>query len=71
MSIRRQNSATIPVYRNATFQLIPWTKWGITIEILVIGILEKKTTNWTCNRIVIVNRKYIVFDVEMRPHHAI
>jgi len=33
-------------------------------------ILDKKTTNWTSNRIVLVKRKYI-FDVGTPLHHVI
>ena len=41
-------------------------KWGITIETLVSRYYithTKKTTNWTSNRIVIMQKKYI-FEVE-------
>ena len=54
---------------NATFQLLPWTKWEVRLKLsFLVTILHKKATNWTSNRIVIVKRKYI-FEGETSPLH--
>ena len=64
----RQNS----VHRNATFQFLPYTKWGnyrLKLSLSAYYTRKLRTFN-TSNRKVIVKRKYI-FEVETPPHHAI
>ena len=64
----RQNS----VHRNATFQLLPCTKWrNYRLKLSLSAYYTRKLRTFnTSNRIVIVKRYYI-FEVETPPHHAI